>query len=73
MSPDIKTTLTCGNRAQRDAVRRIRHAWHAEGQDSDLAQEAALKLMCWNLAGAQAKARPMRWLFFATDPGSTVK
>ena len=27
------------------------------------------ELMCGNLAGGQAKARPMRWLFFATDPG----
>jgi hypothetical protein len=36
-------------------------------------REAVAKLMCWNLAGAQARARPMRWLSFATDPGSTAK
>ena len=29
--------------------------------------------ICWDLAGAQARARPMRWLFFATDPGRTAK
>jgi hypothetical protein len=29
-------------------------------RDSDPAQEAIPKLMCWNLAGAQARARPMR-------------
>lgn len=34
---------------------------------------ALAKLMCWNLAGAQARARPMKWLFFATEPGRTTK
>lgn len=29
--------------------------------------------MCWHLAGAPAKARPMRWRCFSTDLGSTVK
>jgi hypothetical protein len=31
-SPDIKVALKCGNRTQRDAVRRNHAAWHAEGQ-----------------------------------------
>jgi len=31
-SPDIKVALECGNRTQRDVIRRNRHAWHAEGQ-----------------------------------------
>ena len=34
---------------------------------------ALLKLMGWNLAGAQARARPMKWLFFTTEPGRTAK
>ena len=30
--PDIKGALICGNRTSRDALRRNRAAWHAEGQ-----------------------------------------
>ena len=30
--PDTKAAPTCGNRTQRDAVRRNRAAWHAEGR-----------------------------------------
>jgi hypothetical protein len=31
-SPDTKPALICSNQTQRDAVRRNRVAWHAEGQ-----------------------------------------
>ncbi len=31
-SPDTKPALICGNRTQRDTVRRNQDAWHAEGQ-----------------------------------------
>lgn len=36
-------------------------------RDSDFAGGSS-QAMCWNPAGAQARAPPMRWLFFATDP-----
>ncbi len=29
--PDIKATLICGDQTQRDAIRRKKHARHAEG------------------------------------------
>ena len=29
MSPDVKTTPTCGNQTQRDALRGNGHAWHS--------------------------------------------
>ena len=37
-SPDVKAALISGNRTQRDAVRRNRHAWHAEGRGVNLGQ-----------------------------------
>lgn len=36
--------------------------WRSDGLDSS-----------GRLLGRQARARPMRWRFFSTDPGSTVK
>lgn len=55
-APDTKDTLTCGNRTQRDSVRRNRAAWH-EGQGFEsLTQRNVVRIAVFTLTSRTVTA-----------------